>query len=454
MSKNPLAIVILAAGEGKRMKSERPKVMHEVAGLPIINWVINAASALKPEKIVVVVGPDMKELEEAVAPHKIALQKERNGTAGALAVAMPELEGFIGDVLVLLGDVPMVRPQTLSYLVKANQDPKTGISILGMELADPTGYGRLVMDEKGHLIKIAEEKDARPEEKMIPLVNTGAICISGARLSRWLEKVDNKNAQGEYYITDLPEIAAQDGALTRVAICSDAEEMTGCNTRIDLARIERTAQNRMREHFLMEGVWMQDPWSVYFHHDTKIAAGVRIEPHVYFGPEVVVEKNVQIKAFSHLEGTQVKAGSMIGPYARLRPGAKIGKDVKIGNFVEVKKSNIGDRSKINHLAYVGDCEMGDDVNFSAGAITVNYDGFEKHKTVIGKGVMIGSNVNLVAPLSIDDGAFIAAGSTINVDVPADALSIARDTAQIRKGWAAEYRKRKAAIMKKLKKKSA
>jgi bifunctional UDP-N-acetylglucosamine pyrophosphorylase/glucosamine-1-phosphate N-acetyltransferase len=450
MSKKSLAVVILAAGEGKRMKSDKPKVMHGLAGLPMISWLLKSVESLKPQKIIVVVGPDMDDLAAAVKPHKTVIQETRNGTAGALMTALPLLQGFTGDVMVLLGDAPLIRPETLKYLLATrNQEPRTGMAVLGIELPDPTGYGRMIMSQDGILQKIVEEKDASPSQKNIHLVNSGAMCIDGARLKRWLNKVDNKNAQKEFYMTDLPEIAAQDGAVTKVAVCPDPSEVSGCNTRIDLAYLEKTLQHRLRMDFLDHGVVMIDPDTVYFHHDTFVAPGAVIEPHVFFGPGVKISKGAQIKAFSHIEGAIIGPGAVIGPFARIRPGTEIAADVRIGNFVEVKKSKIGERSKIGHLAYVGDCDMDSDVNFSAGAITVNYDGFEKHKTKIGKGVMVGSNVNLVAPLSIDDGAFIAAGSTITEDVPADALSIGRDTAEIRKGWAAEYRKRKAALVKKL-----
>lgn len=421
----------------------------------MIGWLLETAESLSPEKIVVVVGPDMPALERACAPHKTVVQEVRNGTGGALKCAMPLLKGFKGDVLVLLGDAPLVTRKTLQALIRARGgDLLTGLSVLGVERADPHGYGRLVIDGRKMLEKIVEEKDANPKEKKITLVNTGAFCLNGERLGGWLEQLDNKNAQGEYYITDLPQIAAQKSYATRVYITSDEAEVQGCNTRAELAMLEATAQQRLRAGAMTAGVTMLDPASVYLSHDTQIGRDSVIEPHVFFGPGVIIDGGVQIKAFSHLEGVRVRRGAVIGPFARLRPETDIGEDVRVGNFVEVKKSKIGKRSKINHLAYVGDCVMGDDVNFSAGAITVNFDGFQKHETRIGKGVMVGSNVNLVAPVTIDDGAFIAAGSTITEDVPADALSIARDAGKIRKGWAAEYRKRKEALAKKLGRKKA
>ncbi|HBR69642.1 MAG TPA: bifunctional UDP-N-acetylglucosamine diphosphorylase/glucosamine-1-phosphate N-acetyltransferase GlmU [Rhodospirillaceae bacterium] len=440
MSKKHLAIVILAAGKGTRMKSETPKVMHELAGLPMINWVLKTAAQLKPQKIVVVTGPDMPELVEAVKPYKTALQPKRNGTGGAVKAALPLLKGFRGDVLILLGDTPLVTVETLQGLIAAKG--KAGISVLGCTLKNPEGYGRLVTDKSGALKKIVEDKDASAKEKAINLVNTGAFCVDGAKLAEWVGAIGNKNAQKEYYLTDLPEIAARKKVKTHIHVICDETEVMGCNTLSDLAALEKTLQGRLRDEAMKQGARLIDPATVYFHHDTKIGRGVTVEPNVYFGPGVEIADDVTIKAFCHFEGVKIASGGSIGPFARLRPGTQIGKDVRIGNFVEVKKSRIGKGSKINHLAYVGDTDMGEDTNFSAGAITVNYDGYDKHQTVIGKGVMVGSNVNLVAPVTVGDGAFIAAGSTITDDVPADALSIERTEAKTRKGWAASYRKRK------------
>lgn len=447
----PLAVVILAAGKGSRMKSDTPKVLHKIAGLAMINHVVNVAESLNPAQIITVLAPDMKDVAQAVASHTVAIQKEANGTGGALRAAMPALKGFKGNVVVLLGDVPLITMKTVRALIKAKgQDVSTGLSVLGVDLPNPSGYGRLVMNKQKILEQIVEEKDATKAQKTITVINSGAFCLDGARLERWVKKLNKNNAQGEYYITDLPAIAAKDKAVTKVAMASDADEVRGCNTRQDLASLEAIMQNRLRDAAMAKGVTMLEPSSVYLSHDTKLGKDVLLEPHIFFGPKVQVAVGTHIKAFSHFEDCKIGKNGNIGPFARLRPGADLAEDVKIGNFVEIKKSKIGKRSKINHLGYVGDTTMGADVNFSAGAITVNYDGFEKHQTIIGDGVMVGSNVNLVAPLSIDNGAFIAAGSTITEDVPADALSIARDAHKIREGWAAEYRKKKQAILRKLK----
>ncbi len=440
----PLAVVILAAGKGTRMKSDKPKVMHNVLGLPMVNWVINAVETLSPEKVIVVVGEGMQDLIDAAAPHETVVQVKQDGTGSALKSAMPALEGFRGDIMVLLGDTPLISPETLKHLRDVRHvDAVTGISVLGVQLDDPTGYGRLLMNDDGTLRAIREQKDASDAEKQVRIVNTGAFCIDAKRIDRWLSHLSNDNAQGEYYITDLPEIAGRDAIKTHVAVTYDAHEVQGCNTRLDLSNLEQTAQRKLREHLILSGVVMQDPASVYLHHDTQIAAGVIIEPNVYFGPKVTVHEGVHIKAFCHFEDAVIGQNTTVGPFARLRPGTEVGEDVRIGNFVEIKKSQIGDRSKISHLGYVGDTIMDTDVNFSCGAITVNYDGFQKHKTEIGKGVMVGSNVSLVAPVKLDDGAFIAAGSTITTDVPADALSVERGKAEVRTGWAALYRKRKS-----------
>ncbi|MCC6597544.1 MAG: bifunctional UDP-N-acetylglucosamine diphosphorylase/glucosamine-1-phosphate N-acetyltransferase GlmU [Alphaproteobacteria bacterium] len=442
MNAKPLAIVILAAGKGTRMKSALPKVMHALAGRPMINWLLDTASALSPQKIIVVTGPDMPMLADAVAPNQVVIQMERNGTGGAVRCALPALTGFEGDVLVLLGDTPLLSLRTLQGLLAAKQ--QAGISVLGARLEDPFGYGRLLMDDEHYITAIVEEKDANEAQRDIRVVNAGAFCIDGARLERWVSQIDNRNAQGEYYITDLPAIAAHEGAGTKAYITCDGDEILGCNSRSNLAALEKTLQGRLRRALMDSGVSMLDPETVYLWHDTQIAPGCLIEPNVFFGPGVRLDPDVTVRAFSHLEGAHIESGASIGPFARLRPGTIIGAGARLGNFVEVKKSTIGAGSKINHLAYVGDCKMGADVNFSCGAITVNYDGFEKHETIIGDGVMVGSNVNLVAPLSLGAGAFIAAGSTVIEDVPADSLAIERGATRKIAGWAARHRGMKRA----------
>ncbi len=418
------------------MKTDLPKVMHPLAGKPMINWLIDTCESLKPQKIITVIGPDMQDLEAAVKPHETVIQKTRNGTGGALKCALPALKGFKGNVLVLMGDEPLVEKEVLQSLINAGT-----LAAQAFNTNTPHGLGRMILNDNGTLKNIVEEKDCTKSQKQITLCNAGNYCIPAAKLTHWVEKIDNKNAQKEYYLTDLPAIAAKDGVET-IVIQSDWQGPWGVNDRIQLAAHEKMAQNILREKAMNAGVSMVDPASVYLQHDTKIAPGVTIEPNVFFGPGMRVDEDVHIRAFCHLEGAHIKRGAIVGPFARLRPGTDIGQDVKIGNFVEVKKSTIGKGSKINHLAYVGDTAMAENVNFSAGAITVNYDGFDKLKTTIGKNVMVGSNVNLVAPLTIKDGAILAAGSTITGDIPEDSLAIAREPETVKPGWAAKFRKSK------------
>lgn len=437
----PLACVILAAGKGTRMKSNRPKVMHELAGRPIIQWLVSAVEELQPDKIITVVGPDMDDVAAAVAPHETAVQEKRLGTGDAVKAALPALKGFDGDVVILLGDAPLITASTLQSLINARHaQNETGLSVLGTHLENPTGYGRLIIGAESSLQKIVEEKDASEEEKNYTLVNTGAFCVRGEKLEKWISKLDDDNAQKEYYITDLPLIAAQDGFKTRVHVCSDPDEVKGINSRTQLAALEDIIQNRLRIQAMENGATLRDPATVYFAHDTKIGRDVVIGQHVVFGPDVQIADNVTIHPYCHLEGVKVDEYASIGPFARLRPGTSLEQGVKIGNFVEIKNTHMGEGAKANHLAYIGDADVGRKVNFSAGAITVNYDGYEKHKTIIGDGAMVGCNANLVAPVEIGDGAYVAAGSTITEDVPKDALSVARNRPIIRDQWAAKRRK--------------
>lgn len=437
--KTPLAVVILAAGKGTRMRSEKPKVMHEILGLPMINWVLKTVEGLSPEKIVVVVGNGMDDLKATCAPHTTITQPVQNGTGGALMAAMPALKGFKGDIVVLLGDTPLISKETIQSLIAAKQNSTAGISVLGVELDDPTGYGRLLMNDDGTLKAIREHKDASEAERAVKIVNTGAFCLDAFPLNDWLSEINDQNAQGEYYITDLPEIASNHGVKTAIALAQSADEVQGCNTRIDLNNLEQVARRQKCEALMHDGVVIHDPATTYLHHDTKIASGAIVEPNVFFGKNVIVKESVHIKAFCHFEDAFIGENVTIGPFARLRPGAKIGKNSRIGNYVEVKNSDIGEGSKVNHFGYVGDCDMGEGVNFSCGAITVNYDGFDKHRTVIGDNVMVGSNANLVAPVTIENGAFIAAGTTVTKDVPENALSISRPPSKIIEGWVTRFK---------------
>lgn len=437
MNAIPLAIVILAAGKGSRMKSDLPKVMHPLAGTPMIKILLDQVEQLDPEKIIVVTAKDMDELRALVEPHISVIQETQNGTADAVKAALPELKDFQGNVLIVLGDEPLVPMDVLAAM--AGHDSPSVMAIIP---PDSAGLGRMVMDEEGQLLEIVEDKDCDEEQLEIMVCNAGNFCVPAVKLHEWIGRIENNNAQGEYYLTDMPKLALEDG-LSFDVFTVPIDHVWGINDRLQLAQHERVFQDVLRDAHIMNGVNMVDPNNVYFQYDTKIASGVIIEPSVFFGSDVQIDEGVHIKAFSHIEGAHIKRGTTIGPFARLRPGTELGEDVRVGNFVEIKKSTIGNGSKISHLSYVGDCDMGTDVNFGCGAVTVNYDGFSKYQTTIGKGVMVGCNVNLVAPVKIDDGAFVAAGSTVSKDVPADSLSIAREKGSIHEGWAAKFRAKKA-----------
>lgn len=436
-----LACIILAAGQGKRMVSAQPKVMHAIAGAPLIRHVVAAAQSAGARKIVVVVAPGMDSVARAAAPHVTAVQETARGTGDAVRAALPALGDFDGDVLILLGDMPLLPAATLRDLRVAKGDDALAVLAVDFE-RDPPAFGRVIMNGDGTLARIVEDKDANAAEKAVTVCNTGAFCADAAMLRRYVPRLKNDNAQGEFYITDLPALAAADGLKTRVKILQMTEDVMGVNSRADLVAAEGALQNKLREAALANGVTLIDPATVYFAHDTKLGKDVVIEPNVFFGPGVTVGDNVTIHGFSHIEGAVIENGAHVGPFARLRPGAHIGAKAKIGNFVEVKNATLGAGAKANHLAYIGDADVGADVNFSCGAITVNYDGFDKHRTVIGDGAFVGCNVNLIAPVTVGAGALVAAGSTIAKDVPPDALAVAREKPMIKDGWAAARRNRR------------
>lgn len=440
-----IAIIVLAAGKGTRMKSALPKVMHRAAGRSLLGHVLHAARGLAPAEAVVVVGPGMEAVAaeaRGVFPQvRTAIQEDRLGTAHAVSMAKPALGSFSGTVLVLYGDVPLIGAESLAKL--AQLAGRSGMAVLGFEAEEPHGYGRLIRDAGGHVAAIREELDASPEERKINLCNSGIIAVSSERLWPLLGKVGNGNAKGEYYLTDLVELATAEGIACGLAICPEAE-VAGVNDRAQLAAIEATLQDIYRRRHMLNGATLTAPDTVFFSADTVIGQDVVIGPHVVIGPSVTVEDGVEILAFSHLEGAQVRAGARIGPYARLRPGAEIGADAHIGNFVEVKKAVIGKGAKANHLSYIGDARVGAGSNIGAGTITCNYDGYEKHLTDIGNNVFVGSNTALVAPVKVGNGANIAAGSVVTRNVPADALAIGRADMELREGWAARYREMKAA----------
>jgi bifunctional UDP-N-acetylglucosamine pyrophosphorylase/glucosamine-1-phosphate N-acetyltransferase len=435
------AFIVLAAGKGTRMKSAIPKVMHRAAGRSLLAHVLQAAREAGPERIILVTGPGMAEVaaeaRTTFADAVVVEQKERLGTGHAVRMALPALAGFSGTVTVLFGDVPLITAATLKRLAGL-VSTATPLALLGFEAADPHGYGRLVANPEGKVIRIVEELDATVEERRINTCNSGIISADVALLREFVPAIGTANAKGEFYLTDIVELAAKGGRVCALATCSEAE-VAGVNDRVQLAAIEAALQEQLRRRHMLAGATLVAPETVYFSTDTVLGEDVLIEPHVVFGPGVRIADRVTVHAFSHLEGASIASGARIGPFARLRPGAEIGAEAHIGNFVEVKKASIGEGAKANHLSYIGDARVGERTNIGAGTITCNYDGFEKHLTDIGAEVFVGSNTALVAPVKIGDGASIAAGSVITREVAADALAIARPPLEVKSGWAARFR---------------
>ncbi|MBP0464407.1 bifunctional UDP-N-acetylglucosamine diphosphorylase/glucosamine-1-phosphate N-acetyltransferase GlmU [Roseomonas sp. PWR1] len=423
------AAIILAAGLGTRMRSTRPKVMHPLAGRPMIRHLLSACEA-RFGRIVVVVGPDMPDLEKTVAPHGVAVQRERLGTGHAALQAAPMLGGHDGDVAVLYGDNPLVSEATIGRLLAARAE--ADLVLLAMRPADPGRYGRVVTSADGMVERIVEWADADEAERAIGLCNAGVVCARGPDLVRWLSAVKNDNAKGEYYLTDVVALARAEGKRVRAVEAPEAE-LRGINSRAELAAAEAVLQGQLRAAALDAGVTMQAPETVFLAHDTRLSPDVVLEPHIVFGPGVSVEEGVVIRAFSHLEGCVVKREAVIGPYARLRPGTVIEPRAHVGNFVELKATTLGPGAKANHLSYLGDATIGAGANIGAGTITCNYDGVNKHRTEIGEGAFIGSDTALVAPVKVGARALVGAGSVITADVPDDALAIARGQQAIKPG---------------------
>jgi bifunctional UDP-N-acetylglucosamine pyrophosphorylase/glucosamine-1-phosphate N-acetyltransferase len=432
----PTALIILAAGQGTRMNSDLPKVLHRVAGAPLLAHAIAAGAALAPGRTVVVAGHGGAAVAAAAAAHapgaETVEQQERLGTAHAVLQARAALEGFAGDAFVLYGDTPFIRPETLARMAEARR-AGNAVVVLGFDTPEPGRYGRLVM-ENGRLTRIVEARDATPAERAITLCNSGVVCADAALLMELAAAVGNDNASGEYYLTDIVEIANKTGHACTAVTCDEAETM-GVDSRADLARAEAVFQARARAEALETGVTLTAPETVFFAHDTVIGRDAVIGPHVVFGPGVTVETGAEIRAFCHLEGAHVGRGAVVGPFARLRPGAELSNDVHVGNFVEVKNAEIGEGTKINHLSYVGDAAVGAATNIGAGTITCNYDGVMKHRTEIGARVFIGSNTMLVAPVRVGDAAMTASGTVVTQDVPAGALAVGRAPQQNKPGLA-------------------
>ncbi|UYV37209.1 bifunctional UDP-N-acetylglucosamine diphosphorylase/glucosamine-1-phosphate N-acetyltransferase GlmU [Rhodobacteraceae bacterium D3-12] len=441
-----LSLIILAAGKGTRMQSELPKVLHPVAGAPLVMHAIRGAQPLNPERIVVVAGHGAELVEARVRADVpdvvVALQSEQLGTAHAVDQARSALDTTSGDAIVLYGDTPFVGTDTLKAIRAARQDG-ADVVVLGFAAAEPGKYGRLVVDN-GRLERIVEAKDATPEELEINLCNSGVVAADRAVLFDLISNADNANASGEYYLTDIVGIANARGLRCAVVIC-DEDETMGVNSRLDLAAAEAVFQNRRRRRAMAEGATLTQPESVLFAHDTVLGRDVMIEPNVVFGPGVTVESGATIRAFSHLENCHVGRDAVIGPYARLRPGSRIGAGAKVGNFVETKNADVAAGAKINHLSYVGDADVGSGANIGAGTITCNYDGVFKHHTRIGAGAFIGSNSSLVAPVEIGENAIVGAGSTVTENVPDAALALTRAQQQTKPGLGARIRQRLLAL---------
>ncbi|MEE8271595.1 MAG: bifunctional UDP-N-acetylglucosamine diphosphorylase/glucosamine-1-phosphate N-acetyltransferase GlmU [Alphaproteobacteria bacterium] len=444
MIERKLACLVLAAGKGTRMRSEVPKVLHQVAGVPMLAHVLAAVDALRPGLAAVVVGPGMDPVSAVAAPWPTVVQLHQRGTADAVRAARPLLEGFDGDVLVLFGDTPLITAETLRAMVAALRGPgEPAVVVLGMRPDDPGRYGRLVCDADGGLRAIVEFADTTPDQRAIDLCNGGMMAFDGRRLFGLLDRIGDGNAQGEYYLTDAVALARREGRRCAV-VEAGAEEVMGVDSRAALARAEAAMQDRLRGQAMEAGATMIDPSTVYLSADTVLGRDVVIQPSVFFGPGVTVEDGVEIRAFSHLEGVAVRAGATVGPFARLRPGAEIGPGARVGNFVEVKNATLGEGAKANHLTYLGDATVGARANIGAGTITCNYDGFFKHRTEIGADAFIGSNAALVAPVRVGARAIVGAGSVITCDVADDALGLERAEQVVKPGLARRYRERRAA----------
>ena len=436
--------IVLAAGEGTRMRSNLPKVLHQLGGRSLLGHVIIAARAGGSDNLAIVVGPDhdlvAADARRYAPKAQIFEQRERSGTAHAVLSAREAIVRGADEILVMFGDTPLMQADTLLKLRAALADG-ADVVVLGFKPSNPQGYGRLVMEGR-ELVAIREERDATAEERKIALCNGGLMAMAGKQALAILGRIGNSNAKKEYYLTDAVVVAREMG-LKALAIETSEDDVRGINTKVQLAEAEAVLQQRLRMAALEAGVTMTAPETVYLSADTKFGKDVTIEPNVVFGPGVTVDDGATIRSFSHLEGAHVGKGARVGPFARLRPGADLGKDVHIGNFVEVKEAKIEDGAKANHLSYIGDARVGEGANVGAGTITCNYDGVAKHRTDIGKGAFIGSNSALVAPIKVGDGAYIGTGTVVTKDVPAGALAIARSRQAVKEGWAKRLRQVKA-----------
>ncbi len=445
-----LSIIILAAGKGTRMKSSLPKVLHKIANRAMLNLVIDTAKQINPDNISIVISQEMEKFtSDILKAHSwqhpktdliFAIQDKQLGTANAVEAGLKSLKKIGDVVLVLYGDTPLIKASTLEMMIENISKQKNTVCVLSFNYSEENKYGRLVVDQN-RLDRIIEFKDASPQEKKITLCNSGVLAIDGSEINKLLATINNQNASGEYYLTDIVGSATKQN-LSCGFIPTDKKEVMGVNSRAELVQAEKIKQKEIRQNLMEAGVTMPNPKSVYFSFDTKISNDVIIHPNVVFGVGVEIATNVEIKSFSHIEGAKISSGAIVGPFARIRPETTIGEDARIGNFVEIKKSTIKKGTKINHLSYVGDAEIGEETNVGAGTITCNYDGYKKFKTKIGKKVFIGSNTALIAPVNIEDGAVIGAGSVICEDVKKDDLAICRNKQENIKNGGENYHQKR------------
>ncbi|WP_292531816.1 bifunctional UDP-N-acetylglucosamine diphosphorylase/glucosamine-1-phosphate N-acetyltransferase GlmU [Methylocystis sp.] len=433
--------IVLAAGEGTRMKSDRPKALHEVAGRSMLANVLSSALKAGVSRVAVIVGPGRDdvsaEARRCVPDAEMFVQSERRGTAHAVLAARGAIAQGCDDLIVLFADTPLLTAPTIGALRAAIAEG-AAVAVLGFQASDPFGYGRLLRDSAGRLVAIREEKDASDEERAVTLCNGGLMAIDGARALRLLERIDDQNAKGEFYLTDVVELARADGRDAKVVV-ADESEVLGVNDRIQLAQAEAVAQTRLRRAAMAGGATMIAPETVFLSADTLIGRDVTIEPHVVIGPGVEIADGTVIHSFSHLEGARVGEGASVGPFARLRPGATLAEKAKVGNFVEIKNATVAHGAKVNHLSYIGDADVGANANIGAGTITCNYDGYLKYRTTIGENAFIGSNSSLVAPVTIGQGAYVGSGSVITKDIAPDSLAVARGRQMEKAGWAMTFR---------------
>jgi bifunctional UDP-N-acetylglucosamine pyrophosphorylase/glucosamine-1-phosphate N-acetyltransferase len=437
------AVIILAAGQGTRMRSDTHKVLHPIANQPLLLHLLDRVDALGAERRIVVLGKGREQVEAAIAGRgvEVAVQAEQKGTGHAVLQAADALAGYEGPVIILYGDTPFVETATLRRMLDRLAAPdRPGVVVLASSPADPLRYGRIILGQGDRIAKMVEYKDATEEERAVRLCNSGMMAVNGDDLFRWLSQVGNDNAAHEYYLPDIVAVAAAEGR-DAVVIEGDPYEAAGVNSRAELAHLELEWQRRRREEALEEGATLIDPESVWFAFDTRLGRDVTVEPHVVFGPGVRVADGAIIHAFSHIEGATIGAKASIGPFARIRPGTTLGEQSKVGNFVELKSADVAGGAKVNHLSYVGDASVGAKANIGAGTITCNYDGFGKYRTVIGAGAFIGSNTALVAPVTVGDGAIVGAGSVITRDVEPDSLAVERNEQKGIAGWARRFRER-------------